>query len=546
MATHASLTSLPTEILEAIFLRLDAPSVVAASATCKLIKKTADAPVIWRHLCLTRFTCWAPHRNITAKTFAPLSSVDWRGLFIDRIRIEKETRRLLNETLGTQHRRIQHINEVAAFGYDAKETLLEECACPDDAEDVLARRYYANAMLERIQREVAIQVWEDLGNGRPVPLEIALGAYDMFARSGADVDLDIFTEDLDDLAKRLQEQYPDFSEMSTRWKASTLAIFLRDQGFCGVNEHSYRLLSNSYIGLALRSEGHQSLPLISVAIYCCLARRIGLDARPCGFLFHVYCLVYAPKDYTLDGQYKPTSSEDLDFMYLDPFHSPDEVAQTSLLSTLREMGVPSSEHAGFLSHTTTREMALRTGRNIMNSVQRVRGGNAHGAAFRPTWFDTYPDIDNSFYSAIWAFIMLSPREDDGLPTGGLHTVSTRRRQYLPYLLEHFQTHFPWDVALLTKYIIPLFDGQPEGIRLEAFVRSMRMIDSTQRPAQRRSPGTTDKVSFKIGQLFKHERYGYEGVITGWDPSCDAGEDWIQEMGVDRLPKGRNQSFYHVL
>ena len=54
------------------------------------------------------------------------------------------------------------------------------------------------------------------------------------------------------------------------------------------------------------------------------------------------------------------------------------------------------------------------------------------------------------------------------------------------------------------------------------------------------------VGFKVGMLFKHKRYHYEGVITGWDTSCDAGEDWIQSMGVDRLANGRMQSFYHVL
>jgi F-box protein 21 len=47
-------------------------------------------------------------------------------------------------------------------------------------------------------------------------------------------------------------------------------------------------------------------------------------------------------------------------------------------------------------------------------------------------------------------------------------------------------------------------------------------------------------------LFQHKRYSYEGVVTGWDVSCDAGEDWIQNMGVDRLSSGRHQAFYHVL
>lgn len=66
-----------------------------------------------------------------------------------------------------------------------------------------------------------------------------------------------------------------------------------------------------------------------------------------------------------------------------------------------------------------------------------------------------------------------------------------------------------------------------------------------KPIISRSERTT-KVAFKVGQMFQHKRYGYEGVITGWDVVCDANEDWIQNMRVDALPNGRNQAFYHVL
>jgi len=47
-------------------------------------------------------------------------------------------------------------------------------------------------------------------------------------------------------------------------------------------------------------------------------------------------------------------------------------------------------------------------------------------------------------------------------------------------------------------------------------------------------------------MFQHKRYGYEGVIVGWDPKCAAPEEWIMQMGVDSLARGRHQSFYHVM
>ena len=54
------------------------------------------------------------------------------------------------------------------------------------------------------------------------------------------------------------------------------------------------------------------------------------------------------------------------------------------------------------------------------------------------------------------------------------------------------------------------------------------------------------VKFRVGQVFLHKRYGYYAVIIGWDHKCRAADEWIAQMDIDRLPGGRNQSFYKVL
>lgn len=531
-------TELPAEILEAVFLHLDPPSLLSVAQSCRHISKlTADAPLIWRHFCQTRFNTWDPRHDMPAKFAGPLSDVDWRSVFMKRVKVERETLRLLDKVLKGQRSRIQHIDEIAAFGYDVKEVLLREVACDDAREDALARRYYANAILERVQREMAMGIWTDLDRGVHVPLEKALAAYDLFTRTGEHVDFETVSCRLDELAMQLRQQHPEFDGLNARSKASTLASFLRERGFRGVPDSSYRALQNSFIGLVLESESHDSLPLISVIIYCALARRVGLDARPCGFIFHVYCLVYAPKDYTLDGIYKPTNSPDLDYMYLDPFRSSDEVQEAHLKQSLRQMGVPTSQHEGFLSESNTRDMVLRTARNIMSSVETIRQTEAGVYGIHSTWLNAIPDVDNSFYATIWVMLILGPHDHS--------SAHTRRRQYLPFLLEHSQTHFPWDLSLLTQYVIPMFINLPEGQRLLSFVDSMRRIDTMPKRPSPRDAGS-DKVTFRVGQLFQHKRYNYEGVITGWDRVCDAGEEWIHSMGVDRLPGGRDQAFYHVM
>ena len=141
-----SFTTLPTEILEAIFLHLDPHSFLSISQTCKAINSnTADAPVVWRHFCKTSFRSWCSQHDIATKLAGPLSQVDWRGLFIHRFQKNKETRRLLDTMLESQQGRTKCITEIADFGYDAKDVLLQERACSEDAKDALARKYYAMA-----------------------------------------------------------------------------------------------------------------------------------------------------------------------------------------------------------------------------------------------------------------------------------------------------------------------------------------------------------------------------------------------------------------
>jgi len=53
-------------------------------------------------------------------------------------------------------------------------------------------------------------------------------------------------------------------------------------------------------------------------------------------------------------------------------------------------------------------------------------------------------------------------------------------------------------------------------------------------------------AYALGQVLTHRKFGYRGVIIGYDPTCLQTDEWVEQMGVERLPGGRNQPFYHVL
>lgn len=50
-------------------------------------------------------------------------------------------------------------------------------------------------------------------------------------------------------------------------------------------------------------------------------------------------------------------------------------------------------------------------------------------------------------------------------------------------------------------------------------------------------------TFNPGDIIHHRRYGYRGVITQWNPSCEADESWYLS---NRTQPDRDQPWYHVL
>ena len=48
------------------------------------------------------------------------------------------------------------------------------------------------------------------------------------------------------------------------------------------------------------------------------------------------------------------------------------------------------------------------------------------------------------------------------------------------------------------------------------------------------------MTLRVGQVVKHKRWGYRGVIIGWDEKARAPESWLREMHKHE-PEWRNQS-----
>ena len=349
----------------------------------------------------------------------------------------------------------------------------------------------------------------------------------------------------DRIAESILSENPKFADKTTRSKAITIAQYLLENHLIGVDEgqnDGYHDLQNNFIGIALHDTSHPSLPLVSAAIYCCVARRLHVDASVCCFIFHDYVIIKPPQGFNLDG-ISVSSNDSPEPMYMDPFQSIQEIPVESLISRIRLVGAYQSNWSARLDSSSVVEIIMRMSRNILTSVQEShrRAIARHGGHEHILLVSSFPDLEGAFYSALWASLLAGvPPNVDGL------VGPPRRRNYLTPFIEHFETHFPIDVGLIEDYIVPLFYNSAEFAQLRESVRVMRSVDSLPKQTKRRTKDISQHVRYRVGQVFTHKRYDYQAVITGWDVECGANEHWMAQMRVHELSRGRHQSFYHVL
>ena len=529
---------LPDELLEAIVFHLPADTNLAFGTTCKRGNKIAHEHLVWRKHCIHDWRYWDARHELRDRLRRPPAQTKWRQLYNERRKTVMKAQEAFDELLKKQQHRIQRMEQISQLGYDVKEMLLrlrEET--PDDAEDVLARRYHADAILGQIHRRTALEKWTRLQKSQMVRLEELLGAFDLFVLGGRKGDLTDMDEEFDRIAnvvRTTDQQDVIFDSLSIRTKAIRIVEYLRNQGLVGnPNEDNYHALRNNFISMALFDEVHTSLPLQSVAIYCAVARRLGVNAKPSNYPGHVHVVIEAPADMTLDGKSKTAAQDSVsETMHVDPWRSSEEMSQDALALRLTQMGVTPALHAAQFGPSTNLEIVLRTGRNIMHSVQEERDRQRLTRSALP-----HPDIEAAWYSMLWSMMVLG---DNGQPST-LH----RRRQCLPYLAEHFQAHFPEDLGFVETILIPMFEMEREHHVLMHIINNSRTGDrNAKAPKPREEAGRN--VKWKVGQHFQHKRYGYEGIIIGWDFKCSADPRWMHQMRVDDLPGGRGQPFYNVM
>ncbi|KAF9887106.1 F-box protein 21 [Aspergillus nanangensis] len=393
--------------------------------------------------------------------------------------------------------------------------------------DHLARKYYAEALLTSLNRSIAVKEWAKIRDGEVVTLDRALGVFDLFIPGGGCGTLDDISNALDNIATLILAHNVEFDKLSCRAKARAVASYLRANNLTGITHgREYHLLQHNFLGIALMDPDHNSLPLISAAIYCYVAQKLGLNAWPCGFPFHVHVIVRPPNGFDVDCNALDADVEG-EPIYMDPFRSDGETEVASMRNQLNLLGVSAvAASSPFLSESGASEIVLRCSTNILNSIQRSdRIENGYLGTV---------DVISAKYAALWSNILLSDSS---------RWAELRHR--LPYLMDLFAAEFRSDVYLIQDYILPIFLNMLEHTSLRETLREMLADDEIPKQVKNRNSDHVN-VRYRVGQVFRHRRYNYTAVITGWDTECGANELWVMRMGIDHLQGGRHQGFYNVL
>lgn len=403
-------------------------------------------------------------------------------------------------------------------------------------------RYYANTALSSIHRGVAVEEWYHYQR-TPLAaqgLDRALAAFDMFFIRAHDGDIDDICALLDRLAADFLKQQENFEKASTRDKALSLLKWIRDEDLTGMDDpgENYRCLRNCLIGHALRDEKHPSLPIISCAIYTCLAQRVGLRVACCAFPTHVHSMVMAPLGYDLDGEKLSPPSTDVDRMFLDPYGSSEEVHLGDLRSRLVEFDWAHGQEA-FLMPAPVPVLVQRVGRNMRMSfhdfVHRRQEHRSveHLAVLSDCRAPTRRTVEGAVYAAHWANLLMTP-------------VSNFQWDSTLDEFLHYVTHFfPEDAWLVERFITPLYDIYTQSVQprhrftlenVPEVLRLLRNSDARQPTSSRRyTQEIHQNVWYTVGQVFRHRRYGYVGIINGWG-----------EKGTSSLPVSHTLSMDEVM
>ncbi|CAE6476624.1 unnamed protein product [Rhizoctonia solani] len=291
--------------------------------------------------------------------------------------------------------------------------------------------------------------------------------------------------------------------------------WMASQGFKKAHGDHYYDLMNHFPHKFMTSN-RRTLPMSLVYTFVAIVTRLGLRASPVGFPGHVHAWIALPDS---GPEWEDGS------LAVDVFRSQEEaiLTQETLMTKLEALGVPESQRRSLIAPSPAADMVFRAANNILHSVTSVRVQNTMDLSVSPETRAA------ALYASATSFLIARPEAADA-------------SRFIGGIMSVVKEYFPLDTEpVLSRALGQLLTRDPHqsiGFQLRHVVDRLKQEFIE---VNGRGP-----VQWWVGLVFRHRKFGYMGLVTGWDKECKADEDWIQAVGVNQLPRGRHQPFYSVV
>ncbi|KAI0079618.1 hypothetical protein K474DRAFT_1658979 [Panus rudis PR-1116 ss-1] len=456
---------------------------------------------------------------------------DWRLLYIQRRLLDRHALYILGQLRDDRTGRHERVRRLAELSFDIWDVLRQEeqlplpycllggaaLTVPQDAydnrlaeENVLPRKFWAGTALGIIARRHNIQLWNEVFqiNGNSISFEDALASLS----SAFDFSIQEITMKLEGIYEQCREMLVQsnvcLDPRNPAYDIWDLCIkirsVLREMGFClATGLHFNRPLTQFPHNFL--QEGHrQTIPMSLVYVFVAMARRLGIRAFPMNFPGAVQAYIESSdptgEDIILDvcSEHPPIRASNIDDLRaLSPYH----------FTTMPSADADATRPAGPAA------MLLRAFNNILIFIR-----------FERMHLESSGTPPETQENAIYIVELCR----------SLHTPDI---QMLPVPPEGK----PLDAsAVLLDGLCPHLE---QGIRATFESYCHKRIEMDDKTESRTREPNVQQAEWFVGMVFRHVEYKYTGYITGWDSNCEASEEWIARMGVDRLGFGRHQPFY---
>ncbi|GAA6006943.1 hypothetical protein JCM11491_001449 [Sporobolomyces phaffii] len=537
------MTTLPPELVLACLAHLDPrdpatiPTLLAVSLCSHTLRDLSQSATLWRPLVNLHYSRrGSPPLDRPYATFRARSVKDSEAK-----RLVHRLQRPLGRLSVMRQLRTRLGSDVVAVLSDG------EWRRPSrEPEEYLSLAYWATEARNAILRDEAIETWNDIaqrcesGRERDDDFERGVNAFGAFRGFDPEA-LEPRWYDLEKHPElvRLTRATPDQPRERLEWVANQVCDYLASRGIVPAASGTFHDLGNHYVETAFdrasgpASENRGTLPMTLVSIFCSFVRRLptcrDIEVRPIGF----------PGTMLAGLRVRGLEGKDGEWVFVNPFAAQRGRLPTRSVLRATLAGMNLADDPSYLRPATAKEMCLRVGRNLLTSIHtRQLHSQATGIA--------------CLYSLAHSLFAFYNPLRLGHEQGRADAAEEGLPNYVEWLTSIVQAEYPQDVDFILDRIVPALESslndsalhvQPE--RLDS-VRALAAAieDEDVKGVEKKWVGAT--IKWKIGHVFRHRLFGYHAVVRGYDYTCEASENWIMQMQVDRLPFGRDQPFYHVI